>query len=90
MAEWEYSSLTWEIRQEQIAPERWLCCFRRPEERIGNTPHHWIYVFDRKFDDVGAALSKRTQIDFVVLEEHDPLMMECIAIEMRKKYSDTP
>jgi hypothetical protein len=82
-AGWEYSSLTWEIRQEQLAPNRWLSCFRRPQSHTGIRPNHWIYVFDKKFEGIG---EMRKQIDFVCIEELDPILAECAAHEMRKKY----
>lgn len=87
MADWEYSSSTWLQRQEQLAPNRWLVCFTRPEGISNHTPAHWIYVFKERFNAGGVS---GTNVFFHCIEQPDPLMMECIAHEMRKKYSNTP
>jgi hypothetical protein len=84
MADWEYSSSSWEIRQEQLAPNKWLSCFRRPKSHMGQKPNHWIYVFNVKFEYPPTV--HRTQVDFIVIEEFDPILAECAAHEMRKKH----
>jgi hypothetical protein len=80
MARWEPHSAAWEIRQEQLGNGYWLNCYR-PIEGEGQEYHGWVYVDDKSRDT--AALKALESFE---LKPYDPLMLECICIEMRAKY----
>lgn len=75
--------LSWLLREEQLADKVWLCCFKRPPGFEHVTPAQWLYVFDAPY----STGEPHTQIEFLCLPTPDPIVAECWAHEMRKKYS---
>ena len=69
----------WESRTEWLAKGVEMTCYRRPTPYHGNGPDRaWMYV--NKCDH------SRTMIEKYLIEPSDPLLIECMAHEMRAKY----
>lgn len=69
----------WMLWEEQLAPDRWLVCFRPAE---GHTSDYWINVLKAQWTAASTGCPP-------VVEDHvldDVLMQACIMHEMRKKY----
>lgn len=82
MAEWKKHSDLWLVLQEQLAPDRWLLCFK---PNTGHTPplaSGWVNVLTAEWHE-GDSLE---EIEKWKLEDTGPLELECIMQEMRKRY----
>jgi hypothetical protein len=67
----------WEERTEQLTKNLVLTCYRRPTPYYGiGGDRAWVYVLD----------TDRKPIEAHLIEPSNPLLMECMAHEMRAKY----
>lgn len=85
--QWVYSSETWEARKELLTNKICMTCYRRPETAKHIKPAMWVYVHKPRED--GTSLSDSDILERIRFMDDDPLMMECVAHEMRKKYGAT-
>lgn len=81
MTEWKRYDAIWMVSNEQLAPDRWLLCFRRHSDDA-TLPEAWVNITTELWPQDRMV---RT-IEEHALSNCGPLELECIMIEMRKKY----
>ena len=89
MTEWSEHDDCWMCAEEQLGNGYWLLCFRRKLDGVptysSTSPDAWINVLSEKW--MRNEATDNFEIECYSIEHCDPLTLECIMIEMRKKYA---
>lgn len=83
MTEWVEHDEDWTRAEEQLGNGYWLLCFRKTPASTA-LPDAWINVLAGKWE-LGHGAWR--DIECHIIEHCDLLTLECIMIEMRKKYA---